>query len=90
MSDTSYIDRMEVEYKELHAKFEGLKAYLANKSKNNATYKLNEPVPEPVNVHESYDGLETNLLHDQFYAMEGYLRSLGGRIQLAKAREGLL
>lgn len=86
MSDTSYIDRMKQEFKETYARVQGAKAYLAKQ-------KPEEPKPcisEFHTVGASQYCQETQMLSQQVYNMEEYLKVLGSRIAFAEAKEGLL
>lgn len=86
MSDTTYIDRMKQEFKETYERLQGAKAYVAKK-------KPEEPKPSISEFHSVGTPQycqETQMLSQQIYNMEEYLKVLGSRIVYAEAKEGLL
>lgn len=86
MADTSYISRMKQEFKETYERLQGAKAYVAKQN-------LEEPkqtVDEFNTVCTPRYCQETQMLNQQIYNMEEYLKVLGSRIVFAEAKEWLL
>ncbi|WAK44717.1 hypothetical protein vBAmePPT11V19_00091 [Alteromonas phage vB_AmeP_PT11-V19] len=82
MPDTSYIDRMEKEFKETYERMQGAAAYL----KKNDEKSIRE-----VDTAFLASGVdEISMLRNQVHQMQSYLHTLGARITFAKAKEGLL
>jgi len=86
---TDYIGRMEQEFKETHDRFTKGAAYLTHhdseiREKRELGNMGNSPIFQGDFNHES------EMLREQLYSMNSYLKSLGSRIMFAKAKEGLL
>ncbi len=82
VKDTSYIDRMEQEFKETYERMKGAEAYLK---------KNDEKAVREVEVGFISSGIdEIGMLRNQVHQMQSYLHTLGARIVFAKAKEGLL
>jgi hypothetical protein len=89
--DTTYIDRMEQEFKENSERYLKGQAYL-DKLNNDECQPLESFTCDSVptvrgNVRCDF---EREQLHEQMYSMSNYLKVLGSRIMFAKAKEGLL
>lgn len=82
-----YINRMEQEFKENYERYSKGKAYLDKRIKED---KTSEPstVNEPLFIEHA--NIEIEMLQNQMYSMDSYLKTLGSRIMFAKAKEGLL
>jgi hypothetical protein len=90
-NDTTYIDRMEQEFKENSERYLKGQAYL-----DKLEYEECQPL-EGVTCDSAPNfrgngrcNVERELLQDQNYSMASYLKTLGSRIMFAKAKEGLL
>lgn len=86
MEDTSYISRMKQEFKETYERLQGAKDFVAKQN-------FEEPkqtVDEFNTVFTPQYCKETQMLNQQIYNMEEYLKVLGSRIVFAEAKEGLL
>jgi ribosome-interacting GTPase 1 len=87
-NDTTYIDRMEQEFKENSERYLKGQAYL-DKIDSEGCQPLNENSKEAI-VSSRLNGFESEQLHEQMYSMNNYLKVLGSRIMFAKAKERLL
>jgi hypothetical protein len=89
--DTTYIDRMEKEFKENSERYLKEQAYL-DKLDNEECQPLESfTCDSKPSIRGNFRcNFERELLRDQMYNMSSYLKTLGSRIMFAKAREGLL
>tara|TARA_R110000851_G_scaffold259077_2_gene411577 strand:- start:92 stop:373 length:282 start_codon:yes stop_codon:yes gene_type:complete len=90
-NDTTYIDRMEQEFKENSERYIKGQAYLdkLRYEECQPLYSKSEEVNEPTK-DSRLSSFESEQLHEQMYSMNNYLKVLGSRIMFAKAKEGLL
>lgn len=82
----SYIQRMKQEFKETYERLQGAKAFVAKQNFE----EPKETVDEFNTVFTPQYCKETQMLNQQIYNMEEYLKVLGSRIVFAEAKEGLL
>lgn len=83
----AYIERMEQEFKENYERYSKGKAYLDKRIKEDQTPELSSGNTACCGSHPS---IEIEMLQNQMYSMDSYLKTLGSRIMFAKAKEGLL
>ena len=90
-NDTTYIDRMEQEFKENSERYIKGQAYLdkLRYKECQPLYIKSEEANEPTK-DSRLSSFESEQLHEQMYSMNNYLKVLGSRIMFAKAKEGLL